>query len=258
MTFSCGPPSQVNCPATGDCCADNPSTSGCADEGCCERVCGCDPYCCGVEWDTGCATTGQAGSGCGASILCPATCGGCPTTGVTIDPPPGSVVDARRAHTAASATPILGINALLVTAPSSVSNLNCWDFCETVPGTIPNGIASVTDNGGGSYTVNLARATAPSTLSKVTYLGTSTTVTLIGHPGNVNGDGFTTNADATFLANAMNGQGVLPSGLYSGDIDRSGVISGADLLELVGLLIGEGAYPVWNNTPRPVPNASCP
>lgn len=257
FSMSCGPPSQVNCPAVGDCCAGNSSTSGCSDQACCERVCFCDSFCCDVEWDISCATTGQAGSGCGASLLCPATCGECPTSDVAFVDPAASVVDARRPHTAASATPILGIDALQVSALSSVTNVNCWDFCETAPGTSPNGIASVTDNGGGNYMVNLARATLPNTLSRVTYLGTNTEVTLIGHPGNVNGDGFTNGTDVTFLVDALNGIAVLPSGMYSGDIDRSNLVSGADLLDLVGLLIGEGAHPVWNNTAKPVPNPNC-
>jgi len=234
-------------------------TVGCADDGCCERVCGCDPYCCTVDWDGDCATTGLEGSGCGASILCPATCGGCASGAFSFDDPPAVTVDARRPSTAKSATPMVGIDTLHVTASSGADNVNCWRFCETNPGGSPNGIVGFADNvGSSSLTVSLARPTAPGTLSKVTYLGTNSTAMLIGHPANVNGDGFANNADVQFLVNALNGSDTLPAGLYSGDIDRSGVITGADLLELVGLLNGEGVHQVWNTTARPAPNASCP
>lgn len=258
LSISCGPPSQVTCPATGDCCAANGGTAGCSDDSCCERVCGCDPFCCEVEWDAGCSTTGLPGSGCGAAVLCPAICGDCPTGTVTFDAPPAMTVDARKPHTAASATPILGIDQLRVLAPPGVDNIHCWRFCETVPGSTPNGIVSVTDNGDGSSTVHLAHVTTPGSFSKVTYSGTNVTATLIAHPGNVDGDGSTNLSDVLFLMDALNGFVTLPAGLYSGDIDRSGLVTGADLLDEVGLLIGEGAFPIWNNTARPSGNVNCP
>lgn len=46
-------------------------------------------------------------------------------------------------------------------------------------------------------------------------------------------------------------------GLYSEDIDHSGVFTSADLLRLIDLLNGAGAYDPWNGTPLP-DSAGCP
>jgi hypothetical protein len=46
--------------------------------------------------------------------------------------------------------------------------------------------------------------------------------------------------------------------MHSGDIDRSGAITAADVLELVDLLTGVQAYEVWDGTTNPIDNAACP
>ncbi len=55
-----------NCPGTGDCLEPH-DTPGCANPGCCEEVCGLDPFCC-EEWDLTCATLADLGCAglCGA------------------------------------------------------------------------------------------------------------------------------------------------------------------------------------------------
>lgn len=78
FVISCGPPDNVACGVPGDessCCAANaPDTTGCGNETCCELVCACDSFCCEVEWDSDCASSGFGDSGCGAADLC--GCGG--------------------------------------------------------------------------------------------------------------------------------------------------------------------------------------
>lgn len=97
LTIGCGPPNQLNCPGTGGCCTAEPTpVRGCVDEACCERVCGCDSYCCDNDWDQSCATIGYQGSGCGADVLCPMLCGNCPAGTVTFNSPPPGILDARR------------------------------------------------------------------------------------------------------------------------------------------------------------------
>jgi hypothetical protein len=261
MIISCGPPQQLQCPASAghDCCnASGTATMGCDNELCCETVCGCDQYCCNVEWDSACATNGLNGSGCGAQALCPVLCNACPTGTVTFVDPPSGVVDARRPITPQSATPITGIDSLIVTAPVGADNPNCWSLCETVLSASPNGVVAVTDNGGGEFVVQLSRPLTPGTLTKVKYLGNNTTATLIAHPANVNGFGTVNSADVTAFVMALNGGDPLPWGTYSGDIDKSGMITPADLIEAIALMNGEGAYPIWNGTALPIPNANCP
>ena len=53
-----------NCPGCGDvfagsCCEANASPY-CDDEACCDIVCGIEPYCCSIEWDSSCASTATA------------------------------------------------------------------------------------------------------------------------------------------------------------------------------------------------------
>ncbi|MEK6676289.1 MAG: IPTL-CTERM sorting domain-containing protein [Planctomycetota bacterium] len=70
------------CGAGGDCCTATTGTPGCADVACCTAVCNCDSFCCDVEWDIFCATTGFQGNGCGAELLCGGLCaGGFPACG---------------------------------------------------------------------------------------------------------------------------------------------------------------------------------
>lgn len=74
IAITCGGPNNAACGAgssNSDCCVGSSSDSpGCAQEGCCELVCACDPFCCEVEWDNDCATDGLGDSGCGAANLC--------------------------------------------------------------------------------------------------------------------------------------------------------------------------------------------
>ncbi len=260
ITISCGPPNQLNCPAaTGDCCADA-GTGGqaCTNEACCDAVCGCDSFCCETEWDASCASTGFGGNGCGADALCPILCGSCPTGVVTFLDPPNPVTDARRPHTAQSTTPPLGIERLRVAAPAGADNVGCWRLCETAATSSPNGIAAIHNVGGGQYDVILARAITAGAVTKVTYLGTNTTIVLTSHPSNSNNDGLANGLDIVHLTDALNGFVALAFGLYSGDIDGSGMVTGADLLEAGGLLTGQGQYAVWNGTSKPTTNVNCP
>jgi predicted outer membrane repeat protein len=57
-------------PGHGNCCVAN-GTPGCADETCCNTVCGADPYCCDVEWDGQCAEQAQGLCDCSAGVCGP-------------------------------------------------------------------------------------------------------------------------------------------------------------------------------------------
>lgn len=58
------------CPGSGDCCVANASP-GCNDASCCETICGLDPFCCEIEWDSICADE--------ACVLCDGATCNCPT-----------------------------------------------------------------------------------------------------------------------------------------------------------------------------------
>jgi hypothetical protein len=61
MTQGCGTAQ------AGDCCSEN-STAGCLDAGCCDIVCGMDPFCCDFRWDAICAA--EADATCGELCAC--------------------------------------------------------------------------------------------------------------------------------------------------------------------------------------------
>ncbi len=67
------------CGSAGDCCTAH-ATPGCEDEDCCNLVCGCDSFCCDVEWDINCAEDNIFVPGCSAADLCD-ICGSAPLTG---------------------------------------------------------------------------------------------------------------------------------------------------------------------------------
>jgi hypothetical protein len=80
----------------------------------------------------------------------------------------------------------------------------------------------------------------------------------MSHPGNVRGDALTSAADVADLVAALQGAFTLPFGPYSGDINRSGAIAPADVLEEIDLVNGAATYDVWNKTPNPIDDGTCP
>jgi hypothetical protein len=190
--------------------------------------------------------------------LCPLLCGNCPAGTVTFNSPPPGILDARRPFPPGDHTQLLGIDTIEVTAPAGADLIGCWTVCETASNGAANGISSITDNGGGQFTITLARPITSRAVTKITYVGNGTFARYIAHPANLNVDGFANVTDVQTLVIALNGGPPLPGGLLSGDVDRSGAITGADILDEVGLLIGEGDYPNGNNSPKPVPNVNCP
>ena len=155
---------------------------------------------------------------------------------------------------------MLGIDTIHVTAPPGSDVLGCWTLCETASSGVANGIAGITDDGGGQFTIKLGRPITAGAVTKITYAGTGngTSASYIAHPANLNANSAANSTDVTALVDALNGTPPLPAGLLSGDVDRSGAVTPADILDAVGLLTGEGAYILWNNTGKPAPNASCP
>ncbi len=251
--------SECGDPCSGSCCAGETGRAGCNDEDCCERVCACDPYCCNTEWDTNCAGNGFI-PGCGAAALCGAVCGPrCPVGTVTWLDPPDGILDARRPSTPQNAQAIQGIQSLLVGAPPGAQRADCWTFCESEAG--GNAIASVVNNGDGTVTINLAKPLTAGAVTRITYtddVGGRSTGAWTFHPGNTNGDSVANELDVAALAAELRGGGGLPPGLFRRDINRSGRLTPADLLENVDLLLGTGAFSPWMSTPKPLASGTCP
>ena len=186
----------------------------------------------------------------------------CPDGVVTFVDPIDGMFDARQPHTPAAATPMMGIDTFVVTAPAGGSDA-CWSLCETDnnpvvhPGVAPNGIASVVDNGGGSYTITLDHPIMHGELTTLTYTS-GTAVTSTGSfyymPGDVNDDGTAAPADILSLIDSLNGVTPLPDSQT--DADRDGTPAPADILRVIDLLNGAGVFaPYLNVTMDPV---GCP
>lgn len=243
-----------------DCCIGG-NTPGCSDRDCCERVCQCDPYCCTVEWDTNCATNGFE-TECGAAILCQATCNPqCPRGPVRWLDPPQTVLDARRPFAPDGQSGVEGILTLKVEAPTGADKPECWSLCETAAVGGANRVASFQRNVDGTLTLNLLRPITRGAVTKISYQddhGSKQVAELTAHPANADGDGFADASDVIALHNELLAMPNLPPGPYSRDINRSGMFTPADLLELIDLLNGAAAYIPWNGTPKPLPGAICP
>lgn len=114
--------------------------------------------------------------------------------------------------------------------------------------------------GAGQYTITIERPITPGAVTTLTYTdasGTTTTGMFISHPGNVNGDDRTSVSDLLALINHLNGVSLPRFGNYSADIDRSGQMRAADLVRLIDLFNGAGAFDPWLGSSRPM-TTGCP
>lgn len=197
-------------------------------------------------------------SPCSVSLPSPS----CPCGEVRWLDPPDGVVDARQPHLPHAAGQPLGIDEVLVAAPSNADSLDCWRLCETADDGSENEVANVIDNGDGTYTLGLDRPLTPGAATTITYAadnGSLQTGIFISHPANVNGDGEADSLDVTAVINDLNGTSPPPWGKYSADCNHSGSTTPADLLCVIDLLNGADAFhPGWNGSPKPTADGLCP
>lgn len=247
-------------PQRGDCCTANASVPGCSDRTCCETVCEADSFCCEVEWDEACATTGADNSGNGAEVLCPELCGPgpCPSDPVTWLVPPDRLVDAREPNPPDDVSPE-GIDTVLVRAPAGAERLECWDVCESSPNDPPNSIVGITVNADDTLTLQLDRPLMTNAVTTIRYAGNGSAIQFLTHPGNANGDTQTSTADVHAMIDYLSKTAEPRWGLFGGDIDHSGLIAPGDLLRLIDVLAGAETYePGWMGTVRPSDGGTCP
>ncbi len=178
-----------------------------------------------------------------------------------LDPPDG-VVDARQPHSPHAAGQPQGIDEVVVVAPLSAENLDCWILCETSDTGGGNAVVEVVDNGDGTLTLVLDRPITPGAVTTITYAaanGPPTTGTFVSHPSNVNGDDEANTLDVSAIVEVLNGTPGVPWGLYSADCNHSGAITPSDLLCVIDLLNGGDAFnPGWNGSSKPTADGVCP
>ena len=186
--------------------------------------------------------------------LCPV-----PVGPVTFDPP-SDVVDARQPYPPLDVNDRQGLDTFTVNAPSGAAE-DCWTFCETAQEGAANDFASIVDNEDDTYTITLNRTISTGAVTTITYTddgGTAHRGVFTSHPGNADGDSQTAPSDILKIIDYINGVSVSPWGIYSEDIDQSGVLGPPDILRVIDLLNGAGAFDVWLNTPVPECGTCCP
>ncbi len=188
----------------------------------------------------------------------------CPAGPFTFTDPPNGVVDARRPYPPENPSQLEGIQTIKATGPRDALP-SCFTLCETATSGAPNSIANIAqlavEDPPGTftyeYTITLARpitAGAKTTIRYTDLHGGQTILRLVSHPGNVRGDAFTNADDLAALVAAFQSPYFLPFGLYSGDINHSGAMTPADILEEVDLLNDDE----WNGTANPIDDGGCP
>lgn len=244
------------------CPAQTANTLECDDDGCSETEVGVPskmtfPVTAGQSYKLRVGGFGANEFGTGTMIVTfSGTTTNCPAGAVTFTNPLTGTVDARQPNPVNSLTPRQGISTVTVTAPMGADD-GCWTMCETASSGGPNSIQSVTDNGAGTYTITLARPITPGAVTRVAYTadgGAQSIGTFIFHPSNVNGDSAASPVDILRIIDCLNGinPGVnCPWGLYSQDIDQSGVLGPADILRVIDLLNGADVFDPWNGTTLP-------
>ncbi|MCH8251714.1 MAG: hypothetical protein IID36_04610 [Planctomycetes bacterium] len=124
----------------------------------------------------------------------------------------------------------------------------CGDLCAI--SYEPNFIQTVVDDNNGVFSFTLTHAVTPNESTTLMYADGST-ITIISHPGNVAAAPFITASGLLMLIDMLNGVLQPPFGLYSVDVDRSGALNASDVLRVIDLLNGAGAFPKQLGTTLP-------
>jgi hypothetical protein len=168
-------------------------------------------------------------------------------------------VDARQPHWPSDAGELQGIDRIIVDAPGCTANVNCWTLSDTSTASPGNEITNVLINPDRTVTIQLLRPITPGAVTTLTYKGNGTSAQFTSHPGNVNGDGQSNAGDITAMIDILNGILDPRWGPYSADVDHSGRTGPADILRVIDLLTGGGAFaPGWNDSVRPINDGICP
>lgn len=223
----------------GDCCVAK-ETRGCDRQVCCATVCEVDDWCCTVQWDNICAEESLA--------LCNTSC---VAGSVTWSDPPDGVVDARQPYLPGDPSTRQGITEITVTdGPTNADRACCWSLCELPHAGPDNEIVAVVSNGGGSYTVELARPLTPGMATTITYLGSDTTGTFVAHPGDVDGSGSVGPGDFITMIDCIHDLNACPFGTMSCDMDRDETCGPSDVLRLIEIMTGANSFEPWLGTSR--------
>ncbi|UCE62286.1 MAG: M4 family metallopeptidase [Phycisphaerales bacterium] len=186
-------------------------------------------------------------------------CLNCPDGPISWLAPLDGVIDARQPRDATTAE-LQGIDLIVTQAPMG-ADPSCWALCETDSEEAPNTIEGVTEYALGVYSIQLARGLTPGAVTKITYQGNTASATgsFTSLPADSNADGLSNTSDILSLIDCcLNEVCTPPYDKYSCDIDRSDVVNTADILRLIDLLNGAGAFLRGWNLESPYDGGECP
>lgn len=198
-----------------------------------------------------------------------AECVSCPPGPVEWIDPPSGVIDARLSLFR-DETLTAGIETFRVAAPPR-AHRECWRLCETGAEPVAssgtgnvdyNSIEAVEEDAPGSYRIRLKRTITPQEFTTITYTdnaGTSHQGVFAFLPGDVNGTALTDSDDVDALVSSCLERNYAPAwGDYSCDINQSGTVTSADLLELIDRFHGARGHRPWNGISLRHEASDCP
>jgi len=198
-------------------------------------------------------------------------CEPCPSTTIAGAAPTSGTVDSRQPNPYNSFLPRQGIGSpggtgslresiIIVLNPREPDAEECFQLCETNVDPIlgANDIASVTYHGAGIYELVLNHAISAGGVTTIEYLGDGSYVEYIAHPANVDGGPFVDALDVEEHVDCcLLGLCTPAWEIYSCDNNRSQLVTPADTLGVIDLLIGGPVWDAWNGDPLPN-RGSCP
>jgi len=163
--------------------------------------------------------------------------------GILSSTPAACTVDAARPFDPDNQSVPLGLQSFDLTFPDGVMEPDPADFAVAVDGGTASapGVAAVTPVEGNTVRVDLDAVIEPKAWTSIEHLPSGTAVRLGFLPADANGDGVSNTADIFTMLDNFEGVGQTRP-LSSLDIDRSGSFTTLDMLEMVDLLVGAGAY----------------
>lgn len=171
--------------------------------------------------------------------------------------PPNCEIDARQPHDVSATNPAQGIDRVVVSfaGPCATAALNAADFAlEVTPGPIGALAINAVQAQGNDVVVGFNQVLSPGHWACVTFVP-SGQKTCVGYlPGDVNASRASTAADITALINSLNNVPGFVRPLFATDANRSGGANASDILRVIDLLNGAGAYNPWLNASLP----ACP
>lgn len=174
------------------------------------------------------------------------TCSGTPCTIDIIGSfPPHGAIDARQPSELNGSNPT-GWSSVELTFDGATAALESGDFTvATVAGNAPT-IDDVVPSGN-MVTIVLNAPIPLGAWTRITHVGSGTSICLGYLPGDVNGDGTSAAPDILAVIDCLNGVVQPPCAIWQCDVDRDGDCAAPDILRVIDLQNGAAGFDEWRD-----------